>query len=466
MLAHLARLAGEPGLALHAGCGVGKTVVTGTHVVDSLFDRLATQRWLVVAPKAVAEDTWQREFGKWAHLACVQPRLLTFEDLGMTRVQAAGKAAGLEFEDRKETKAHLRGLASPVHVCSYEAFPWVVKATGVNFPYDGLVLDESTFVKSTDSLRYKAAKHVVRKLGLVRETIELTGLSIPRGYEDLLAQFIILDGGQRLGASKTEFRDRWQEPDVVGRNGQVFRWRVRNDKLAAIQSSIGELAASFEHNTGIEVYESLQYVTLPPKARRAYDDMEATLLAEVDGQDVLSANAAVKQSKLLQMASGHVFDNDGASHVLHTAKLEAVLQAIEAATGPVMLAYAYSPELAMLRKALGSKARVAGEAGAVNEFRSGKLPVLLFHPETVAYGVDGFQDVCDTLFWFGAVHRYDWYHQAMKRLDRSGQRKDSVYVRIFVADNTIEEGVYNNVLVPRGRMNDGLMQALKDRRTR
>lgn len=466
MLAHLGRLAAEPGLALHAGCGVGKTVVTGTHVVESLFDRMATHRWLVVAPKAVAEDTWHREFAKWRHLAFVEPRLLTFEDLGMTRAEIAGRQAGLEFAERKETKARLRSLTSPIHVCSYEAFPWVVKATGVNFPYDGLVLDESVFVKSTDSLRFKAAKHVIRKLGVVKETIELTGLPIPRGYEDLRGQFILLDGGQRLGYTKTEFRDRWQEPAVVGRQGQVFQWKVRSDKLADIQAAIGELATSFTHETGIEVYESLQYVSLPPKARKVYDDMEAKLLAEVDGTDVLSANAAVKQSKLLQIANGHVFDNDRKNHAIHTAKVDAVVQAIEAATGPVLLAYAYQPDLEMLREALGKKARVAGEAGAVNEFRSGKLPVLLFHPETVAYGVDGFQDVCDTLFWFGAVHRYDWYHQAMMRLDRSGQRSSSVYVRIFVADNTIEEGVYNNVLVPRGQMNDGLLQAIKDRRKR
>lgn len=464
MRAHLARLPRERALALHAGCGVGKTVVTATHVMESLYDRMDTCRWLVVAPKAVAEDTWWREFAKWEHLEMVKPQLVGFEQLGMTRAEIDGRRAGLEFKARKDTKRALLALPAPVHVCSYETFPWLVKATGRNFPYDGLVLDESTFVKSIDSMRYRAAKHVVRKLGVVRELIELTGLPIPRGYEDLMAQYILMDGGERLGATKTEFRDRWQEPDVIGRSGQVFTWKVRPDRIEAIREKIGELAVSAEHDTGVAVYESLQYVRLPAKARKAYDDMERDLLATIDDTTVLSANAAVKKSKLMQIANGHIFDNDGRSVTLHDAKLRAVVDAVEAATGPVMLAYLFAPDCAALVKALGKRATLAGTTGALDAFRAGRVPVLLFHPETLAYGIDGLQGVCDTLFWFGAVHRYDWYHQAIKRLQREGQKKSAVHVRLFVADDTVEDEVYKYVLLPRGQNNQGLLQAIRARR--
>jgi hypothetical protein len=463
MSALLARL---PRAALYSGPGAGKTVVVATEVSESLFDRLETRKWLIVAPKSVAADTWHRECDKWAHLSYVKPRLLTFEVLGMKRARHAnGDAAGLEFEDRAAVKRLLRGYPEPVHITDYSTFVWLVKALGVNFHYDGVVFDESGFLRDTDSQRFRAAKHAVNKLGVVRRVIELDGTPVPARYENLLAPFILLDQGERLGPTKTAFRSNWSEPDVVGRSGQVFSWRVRADKVAPIQAKIAELAVSSDRDIGVDLVESDHEVQLPAAARKLYDQMERDAIVKLDGVDILAANAAIVPSKLLQICNGFLFDGDRVVRAVHTAKLDAIVEAVEAAPGPVLLPYLFIPEGLALRKKLGKRLRFANEPGAIQAFREGAVPVLAFHPETMSHGIDGLQGASNTMLWFGVPYRFDWYWQSLKRIHRDGQRSSAVFVRRFIAAGTLEGRIIREVLEPRRRQNEALLTALRPKGT-
>ena len=58
----------RPALALWMEMGLGKTVVTLTAIEALLHDACTVGRVLVIAPKKVAEATWQDEAAKWAHL--------------------------------------------------------------------------------------------------------------------------------------------------------------------------------------------------------------------------------------------------------------------------------------------------------------------------------------------------------------------------------------------------------------
>ncbi len=461
MHAHLRRL---QRCALHAGCGTGKTVVVATHIVESLHDRFDSARWIIVGPKPVAEDVWHREFAKWSHTRHIEPRLITFADLDMRRVTLDGAPAGLEFADRALTRAALLALPGEVHVCSYDVFGWLVKAVGSRFPYDGVVFDESAMLKGVSTERYRAAKFAVCKLDSVRFVHELTGVPMPQGYGDLMPQFFLLDKGARLGTSMTDFRARWMEPDKRDpRSGQVFSWKLRRGMLAPIQSAIGELAQSAELDIGVELVESNQYVALPPVARKAYEDMRAQLLASIEGQDVLSPNSAALVGKLQQICNGTVYDNDKVPRRVHALKIDAIREAVECEPGPVIIAYTFKPERAAIAAAFGKRVVFADQPGALNVFRAGAAKVLACHPASMSHGVDGLQGVCNTLFWFGAIHSWDQYHQLYKRLHRSGQKNGAVYVRRFLAADTLEDAIIRTCLVPKRDSNQALLDAIKPR---
>ena len=48
--------------------GLGKTVSTLTAINKLMYEELAINRVLVVAPKRVAESVWDAEIEKWEHL--------------------------------------------------------------------------------------------------------------------------------------------------------------------------------------------------------------------------------------------------------------------------------------------------------------------------------------------------------------------------------------------------------------
>lgn len=62
------RIISDPAIGLFLDMGLGKTVITLTAINDLRFNRWAVSRCLVVAPKKVAEATWQREAEQWDHL--------------------------------------------------------------------------------------------------------------------------------------------------------------------------------------------------------------------------------------------------------------------------------------------------------------------------------------------------------------------------------------------------------------
>ena len=54
----------KPNIGLFLDMGLGKTVITLTALQEMKFDRWCINKTLIIAPKKVAEDTWQTEAQK------------------------------------------------------------------------------------------------------------------------------------------------------------------------------------------------------------------------------------------------------------------------------------------------------------------------------------------------------------------------------------------------------------------
>ena len=94
------RLLADPMLGLFLACGLGKTVTTLTAVRMLKYDRFQVGRVLVVAPKKVAEATWQSEAQKWDHLRLL--RVSTVLGTAAQRARALAVPADVYIiKDRK-----------------------------------------------------------------------------------------------------------------------------------------------------------------------------------------------------------------------------------------------------------------------------------------------------------------------------------------------------------------------------
>ncbi|MBR2783039.1 MAG: DEAD/DEAH box helicase [Firmicutes bacterium] len=414
------RIVEDTAVGLYLDMGLGKTVITLTAIAELKLNRFRICKALIVAPKKVAEATWQTEARKWDHLQGL--RVATI--LGTARQR---KAAALSAAD--------------VYVVNRDNVAWLVELFGNAWPFDMVVLDESTSFKNRQTARFK---HLAWVRPHIRRLVELTGTPAPNGLLDLWAQIWLLDGGERLGRFISHYRERYFEPDK--RNAQqIFSWRPKPFAEDAIREKISDICVTMKAEDYISlpdlVYDDIP-VALDEAGKKVYKQMERERLLEVADHEIDAQTAAVLSNKLLQLCNGAVYDGSGQVVEIHRCKIEAFLELLEALNGqPVLVFYQFRHDLNRLEAALaGTGLRVrrldGGEAAAAWNARS--VDVLLAHPASAAYGLN-LQEGGNHVIWFGLNWSLELYSQANARLHRQGQTQKVIVHHLIVQGGRDED---------------------------
>lgn len=201
--------------------GLGKTVITLTALHELRYNRWEVSKPLIVAPKKVAEATWTTEAQKWDHLK------------KMRVVPVLGS-----------TKQRLRALATPadVYVINRENVVWLVEHFKNAWPFDMVVLDESSSFKNSQSKRFKALKLVRSR---IKRIVELTGTPSSNGLEDLWAQIYLLDEGARLGRTISAYRQMYFVPGKRNRT-TIFSYVPMDGSFDRIKHAISDICVSMK----------------------------------------------------------------------------------------------------------------------------------------------------------------------------------------------------------------------------
>lgn len=96
------RIIDTPAIGLFLDMGLGKTVITLTALNELKFMRWAVNKILIIAPKKVAEDTWQVEAQKWRHLQHL--RVAAVLGSAADRVAALNTPADIYVINRENTQ--------------------------------------------------------------------------------------------------------------------------------------------------------------------------------------------------------------------------------------------------------------------------------------------------------------------------------------------------------------------------
>ena len=182
------------------------------------------------------------------------------------------------------------------------------------------------------------------------------------------------------------------------------------------------------------------------------------MLFELQGQTITAANAAAVTNKLLQMAQGAVYDENGEYHVIHDAKLEALADIVEAANGkPVLVYYAFKSDAARIKQAFPDAVELGG-SDDVERWNRGEIGLMIAHPDSAGHGLN-LQGGGSTMVWFGLTWSLEKYQQANARLYRQGQTQ-TVVIHHLIAEGTVDERVLK-VLEGKATLQDALMEAVK-----
>lgn len=391
-----------------------------------MYDSFEISKALVIAPLYVADVTWEDERDKWDHLR----KLRLSKILGTEKQRIAGLTA-----------------TADVYVINRENVKWLIEyyiKRKKPWPFDMVVVDESSSFKSNSSQRFKVLK---KATPITDRVILLTGTPDPNGEMDLWSQTYLLDGGERLGKTLTEYRNRYFTPGR--RNGNIiYEWLPREGAKEAIFAKLSDVMISLTAADYLKMPERIDNVVklrMPPEAKEQYERMEEECILELESGDVVAGNKAAVTNKLLQMANGAVYyeepeaDEDGVVTgwqrkwvQIHEAKLDALEEIVEDYGQPLVVFYSFQHdfERLMARFAKYDPAVIRSRKD-IEAWNRGEVRLLFAHPASVGHGLN-LQAGGSMVVWFGLPNNLEWYQQANARLYRQGQKRTVVITHLLM----------------------------------
>lgn len=440
--------------ALWAVPGMGKTstVLTVIEILKLAGSRLFPV--LIIAPKAVCDMTWPDEVKKWEQ----------FRDLKLVNIRGTAQ--------QRNNAMH---QPADIYCINFENVEWLVEVCGDNWPFRTVVVDEATKLKSfrydgrkkekpeSGGKRAAALAKVARRAGRL---IELTGTPAPNGLKDLWGQVWFLDYGGRLGTSYSAFLQRWFIQEAYTR--QII---PRAGAETEIQQLLSDCTLAFRAEDWFDIQKpvvSRREVRLPDAALKLYRKMERDffikiqeLQAEKRDATVTAQIALALSTKLLQIASGSVLDDEKVGHHLHDAKLDDLESLINELGGEnLIVTYQFKHEAKMVQERF-PQAKVFRGRAEERAWNDGKIPLMLLQPQSGGHGVN-LQHGGRAMAFFSPFWNLELRAQVIDRIGPVRQMQSgydrSVLVYDLAALNTLDTEVLDRVDGKKSVM-DALMEA-------
>lgn len=427
--------------------GTGKTVA---HI--DAFDRMQsaglTNKMLVVCPKSLMQTAWQNDIRSF------YPHITSICAYAGDRDKAFEHNVDVYIINTDGVKA----IADKPN-------GWWKKTFGAN---PTLVIDEMTTFKHRGSARSKAAAKIAKRFTYRRA---LTGTPYAGSVTELWHQIKILDDGQRLGRSFHGFQSQVCVPEQVGPSTQHIKWvdiKGINDVTSYMIKDIN-IRHEFETVMDIPEHTSNHKVfDLSRKARTAYDELaNHMLLIAEEGKIVSAVHAASLRTKLLQLASGAVYIEDGQYSVICDSRYELITTLIEERKHSVTffmwkhqreLLTHHATKRGISYEVLDGSTPNKRRAEIVTEYQAGNLQTLFLHPQTGAHGLTLTRGT--STIWASPTYQPDVLKQGQHRVYRGGQTMKTESVLVEARD-TVEQLVYERLYDKQSRMLD-MMEILRD----
>lgn len=437
---------GHVGSGLFLDPGLGKTLIT----LDAV-DLMLTFEWskvLVVAPMRVIYNVWPNEIAKWGF----PYRCSIVHGTRQQRQLALAKDA--EF-----------------YAINPEGIAWLL-TTGQKLPdFNCLILDESTKFKNWSAKRTKYLRAFAPK---IPHSLILTGTPTPNSLAELFPQIYFVDHGEAFGNKVTHFRNKY----CVRGGYENRQFKVAECYEQEIRDKIAPLCLSMDAESNLDMPDLVHNeikIQLPGPIREAYDAIERKLFAALDsGEELIASSAAAKYNLCRQIANGGAYVTDEetgkreAVHV-HDSKVDALADLYEELMGKQLLvAYQYNHDLERLRskwpklEAVNGRTKPKQFADILRRWRRNKVGMLAVQCQALSHGVDGFQDACNDVCWFGLTDMPEIHDQLNGRVYRQGN-SGQVRIHYVLAKGTVDTVIWRT-LRDKAASQDELLEGLREYR--
>lgn len=398
---------------------------------------------LVIATKSLLESAWKQDFRKFA------------PDMKVSVAYAANRDAAFAAD-------------ADVYVTNHDAAKWLAtKPKSFFAKFDTIVIDESPAYKHHTSQRSKAIAKIVKYFEYRRL---MTGTPTSNGICDIWHQVFLLDGGQRLGKSFFQFRSAACVPEQVGLSANMVKWTDRPGIEQTVSAIIADITIRHKFEDCVDIPPNHQYAVtfaLSKKHYAQYNDMQDFQILQLKKTTVSAVNGAVVAGKLLQIASGAVYNDDGDYSLIDSDRYELVMDLVEERRHSIVF-FTWEHQRDELIK-IATKRGVPHavfdgstpdkeRTKIVQDYQAGKYQVLFAHPQSAGHGLTLTRGTAT--IWASPTYNLEHFLQGLKRVHRIGQTEKTETI-VVVAEGTVDEKVWAALQAKSVRMAD-LLNELKE----
>jgi len=395
--------------------GTGKT---GVEIVA--FDARNTGKSaLVIATKSILETAWQDDIVKFA------PHRTSIVAYATNREKAF--TADVDF-----------------YITNHDAVNWLVKQKPVFFKrFDTIIIDESTAFKHHTSKRSKALAKIMKYF---KYRSCMSGTPMSNGVTDLWHQVYLLDEGARLGNSFFKFRMAACMPVQVGPRPEHIKWTDRDGINEVVSELLKDISIRHKLQECVDIPDNYRYSVnyhLSKAHMSQYQDMESQQLLLVKDKVINAVNGAALYTKLLQIASGAVYDNNVEYAVIDTGRYEMVLDLVEEREHSIVFFnWKHQKELLLIEaeKRGLSFAVIDGEtknrSEIARDFQAGKYRVIFAYPQSAGHGFTLTKGTAT--IWASPTYNLEHFLQGLRRVFRISQTQKTETI-VVIATGTYDE---------------------------
>ena len=398
--------------------GTGKTG-SAIWAADFLMARGIVSRVLVVCPMSIMDSAWRDDLFSFAMHRRVD-----------VAHGSADKRRKIIASDAEFVILNFDGVG-------------IVEKELKDGGFDLIIVDEASAYQNANTKRWKALKRLIEPhtwLWMMTGTPAAQGPLHAYG----LAKLVNPTGTPR---TYTAWRDAVMEK--VG----PFRWEPKPHAVEMVHQVL-QPAVRFTKEECLDLPDILyvkRKVEMTAQQKAYYKELKKKHMMTAAEVSVTAANAAVMMNKLLQVACGAAYGDDGSTVEFDISKRYNVLrEVIDETPNKVLVFVPYQHSIEIISEKLAKDGISCGViSGAVSagkrtdlfkRFQTQPDPrVLVIQPQAAAHGVT--LTAADTIVWWSPTPSLEIYEQANARIHRSGQKNHCTVVQL--SGSAVEARVYH-----------------------
>ena len=397
--------------------GTGKTA-SAIWASDFLMKQGKVNRVLIICPLSIMDSAWRND-------------LFSF---------AMHRTVSVAYGSKQKRKKIIAGGSDYV-VINYDGVEIVLDDIR-NGDFDCIIIDEATHYKNPQTKRWKT---LFKLLDDKTWLWLMTGTPAAQSPLDAygLAKLVNPTGVPRFFSS---FRD------MVMHKVTQFKWMPKENATQIVYEAL-QPAIRFTKEECLDLPEMVytkREVELTRQQNKYYNDLKQKLVIQAAGEEITAANAAIIMSKLLQIASGAVYTDEGGAlefDIKHRYKV--LREVIDESSKKVLVFVPFKHTIDILTNKLRDDGIttevIRGDVSApkrtdiFKQFQEQHDPRVLVIQPQAAHGVT--LTAANTVVWWGPTSSLETYAQANARVHRSGQDHKCTVVQL--QGSPVEKRVYS-----------------------